>query len=202
MSFLIKSTCRGDVRKPMALSAKRLAAMAAASLLLASCAAEQSGIGSSAFKAPIAAAGTRPGASQVASAPSTHMPVQGGGGAALPLMIVGAATVYILVKGTEVAVDAFDGPDVFLLLNDEDQKLAAQAFLKAYVSDSGATFAWHNPSDGAKGYVTATGPRYAVEESYCRRFRHIFWTGQYGSMTEGKACLDDESGWTLTAEAN
>ncbi len=181
---------------------KKVSVLATASLLLASCAAEKSGIGSSAYRAPVAAAGTLPGDSQVASTSHTSMPVQGGGGVALPLMIVGAATVYILVKGTEVAVDAFDGPDVFMLLNDEDQKLAAQAFLKAYVAESGATFAWHNAADGAKGYVTAKGPRYAVEDSYCRQFRHIFWTGRFGSITEGKACLDDESGWTLTAEAD
>ncbi len=179
---------------------KGACALALAGLLLVACASDTAGIGSSPYEPPRIAqdSGRSPAETQLARADTTKVQ-SGGSPAAFPIVLAGAAALYLLIKGGELAVDAVDGPTVYSYLGEEDRRLAAEAYARAYEAPSGSTVAWRNETAGAKGYVTATGPRYSASGRSCRSFRHVFWNGTFGSLSNDVACLSDEEGWTLSS---
>jgi surface antigen len=156
----------------------RIAAVAAAGLMLAACAGSPDGSG----PGPRENTGTLLGA---------------GSGALLGAAVAGGDTGSRLAgAGIGALVGGLIGNRIGAALDDEDRRRAYAAQLDALENGrSGAPVSWRNPDSGRYGTVIP-GPAYKEAGNDCRSYTHTIYIDGKPQTARGTACRNADGSWT------
>jgi surface antigen len=157
------------------MSAPKIVAVAAVTLMLAACAGD-----------PESGRGPRE---------NTGTLLGGLAGAAVGSQFGGGVGGHLAGAAIGAGVGALIGNRIGAAMDDEDKRRAYAAQVQALESGpSGAPVAWRNPDSGRYGSVVP-GPAYQSNGMNCRQFTHTIYIDGRPQTARGTACRNPDGTW-------